>query len=433
MKRHMNHRRTEQNPAALAARREGSTLTEVLVALLIMSIGLVSVAVMFPLSVLRSIKGAQLTAATDARYNAEGALAMYPNILDNPLFFVQNGGLSQYTLNSSNFIIDPLGSAVVSQSNPTLAQYFGNDPNMVAPSGVLLQPKAGSWVLPRLNLGLSNEPAADFVVTSPDSWVLQYEGFANGNTLISDPKSQQSGNITQVNVIGLGATGFTLPVSPNPGVVDAPTARAVIFSADGLTSQARIVTSVGIRTTGALAADTIDTIKWTEDVDSTGVYSLAKDLNRNGVLDDNPLPASLLTKGVGKVRIETQERRYSWLLTVRKDEAGGANVDVVVFFKRPLETIFIDELLYPAFFTAGNTTVSVNYSNAVNKPFMQKGNFIFDANNCFWYRISNVFDPGTGKATITLDTPANYSSPISGNNRAMFPRNIVDVYPIGAK
>ena len=79
MKRHMNHQRTKQNPAALPARRDGSTLTEVLVALLIMSIGLVSVAVMFPLSVLRSIKGAQLTAATDARYNAEAMLTVFPN------------------------------------------------------------------------------------------------------------------------------------------------------------------------------------------------------------------------------------------------------------------------------------------------------------------------------------------------------------------
>src|SRR5215467_1551135 len=51
--------------------RKGATLTEVLIALLIMSIGLVALAVLFPISVLRSIKATQFTTATDNRYNAE--------------------------------------------------------------------------------------------------------------------------------------------------------------------------------------------------------------------------------------------------------------------------------------------------------------------------------------------------------------------------
>src|SRR5436190_18179248 len=48
-------------PGSYVSTRFGSTLTEVLVALLVMSIGLVSLTTMFPLSVLRSIKAAQLT------------------------------------------------------------------------------------------------------------------------------------------------------------------------------------------------------------------------------------------------------------------------------------------------------------------------------------------------------------------------------------
>ncbi len=58
-----------------------STLTEVLVALMITSIGLVSVATLFPLSILRSVKATQLTSATDVRFNAEAAIDMYPNML----------------------------------------------------------------------------------------------------------------------------------------------------------------------------------------------------------------------------------------------------------------------------------------------------------------------------------------------------------------
>ena len=46
-------------------------------ALLIMSIGLVALAVLFPLSVLRSIKASQFTNATDVRYNAEAAIDQF--------------------------------------------------------------------------------------------------------------------------------------------------------------------------------------------------------------------------------------------------------------------------------------------------------------------------------------------------------------------
>ena len=73
-------------------------------------------------------------------------------------------------------------------------------------------------------------------------------------------------------------------------------------------------------------------------------------------------------------------------------------------------------------------------------PFMHKGNYIFDANNAFWYRVSNVSENppanGQGSALITLDVPANASSPAAapgGGPYAMFPRNIVDVYPLGGK
>jgi hypothetical protein len=126
-------------------------------------------------------------------------------------------------------------------------------------------------------------------------------------------------------------------------------------------------------------------------------------------------------------------------LTVRNAGAGVQNVDVVVFFQRKFD-INTDEYLYPATFTAGNMQVSISYplgnnpnTNQPYKPFMKKGNYIFDANNCFWYRISNVVDNNNGAATITLDVPASASNSTFTNQRAMFPRNVVDVYPLGPK
>ena len=51
--------------------RRGVTLTEVLMSLMIMSIGISSVAVLFPLSMLRSLQATQLTNAALLKMNVE--------------------------------------------------------------------------------------------------------------------------------------------------------------------------------------------------------------------------------------------------------------------------------------------------------------------------------------------------------------------------
>ena len=61
-------------PPRRSHRRGGTTLTEVLMSLLIMGIGLVSVATLFPLSVLRSIEATQQTTATSLRFTAEALI-----------------------------------------------------------------------------------------------------------------------------------------------------------------------------------------------------------------------------------------------------------------------------------------------------------------------------------------------------------------------
>jgi hypothetical protein len=429
--------------------RGGSTLTEVLVALMIMSIGLVSLAVLFPMSVLRSIKASQFTNATDTRFNAEAMIDVFPNLVKNPDYTFVAGVPNAHP--AENFVVDPLGFAIINQSSPILSQYFGNaDPsdqiltNPPNANPAIINPN--SWTFRRysgMQLGtIITEPLADHLVTLPDSWVFQFEAVATAGTIKMDPKATVPtvNGATQLDVPGLGALG--IPLSASNAL------RAVIFSGDGITSHARTITSMG----AVAAGDTVDTIKWTEDSDSTGTLTAAKDFNGNGVLDDNSLPPSFVTgaSGIGKVRIEQQERRYTWLLTVRKNNTGTqGDVDVVVFFKRPFDEFQKsikgyagDEVLIQAAFQQGNTQVSVQYPIA-NKPFMRKGNYIFDANNAFWYRISNVSTPTQTtlpgnvpgeSVTITLDVPANASSPLAPiPARAMFPRAVVDVYPIGTK
>ena len=115
--------------------RSGSTLTEVLVALMITSIGLVSVATLFPLSVLRAVKATQLTSATDSRFNAEAMIDLYPNIIKSPG-------------------VNPINPAVVTVPTnfPTTANLATNDPSLT--QNYIVDPM-GFWAIQNLNVAPS--------------------------------------------------------------------------------------------------------------------------------------------------------------------------------------------------------------------------------------------------------------------------------------
>lgn len=425
----------------LSARRSGSgrsgaTLMEVLIAVMITSIGLVAVMSMFPLSVLRSVRATQITSSTTARLNVETMMDVYQNIVKNPVAYAtdvtdskSDPPVNGFGLTTYAYVIDPVGFNVVQGLGLTVGSsankyenqpehYFGNNPGSLPWSSA---PPGTPWLtVPRYPLTWRSLAAADNVVTLPDSWLLQFE--AIGQNPKTDAKA--AAGPTQIDVPGLGASGFALPSYPS--------ARVVIFSPDGSASQTRIITKV-----------TGDTVSWTEN--ATGV-----DANSNNIMDDYPLPAGFVSLFVtvggvttsGNVRVEIQERRYTWLLTVRQQASGlSSDIDVVVFFNRPFESIADDEVLYPAQFNLSSTQAKVSYQQG-NKPFLRKGNFVFDANNAYWYRISNVqpdlptAQAGVLQANITLEMPANAASPVVNNvlqGRAMFPRAVVDVFPIGSK
>ncbi len=454
--------------------RNASTLTEVLVALMITSIGLVSVATMFPLSILRSIKATQLTSATEVNYNAVTAIDMYPDMIQHPASrnptYIFNAANNNTALvdppSAQNYVIDPLGYVAISNLNLTIGNsaivhqnrpehWFGND----ASNGVALNGNTAQWpntppgnpfvdtTNSLIGYGVARYPMnwrtlaqAHYLVTLPDSWLLQYDTV--GGTLGTDNNAPGS-QFTQITLNGLSYPTTTPP---------APPLRIVMFSSDGQMCQTRNVTAIN----GS-------TVLWTEDIDGAGPNASTtngtdpRDLNFNHSIDHYPLPLSFTTAGIGVVRLEAQDPRYTWLLTVRQPNPPtvprSAGVDVVVFFNRSMENIGTDEVLYQAGFTIGSPQVHVTYPTGTNpstgqplKPFMKKGGFVFDANNAYWYRISNVADPDPtnpvpGSAQLTLDVPANASNtnltnPNTGNlipPRAMFPRNIVDVFPLGSK
>jgi hypothetical protein len=450
---------------------------------MIASIGLVSVATLFPMSVLRSIKAAQITGATDNRKNAEAMIDLYPDIIKHPdsrnaLFNSATNNVNaadpnwlNMQLNGvKNYIVDPLGFVAVQNLNLTIGSnnnalyltrpehFFGNDPSAGGSPPWPNNPPGTPWSpLPRYPLNFRTLASADYLVTLPDSWVVQAETI--GGTLNASP-------VTQITLSGLtlitptaGSTNPNpfldpnLPATAYPQSLPYPAIRVVMFSVDGTVAQTRTVTSVVPN-----SASNTTTFIWTEDINGNGnldsTAATTEDVNSNGTLDNNALPASFISaiSGtgaplLGKVRVEMQERRYSWLLTVRQSSPGVASVDVVVFFKRSLEDISTNELLYETVFTQGSTQAAVTYptgSNSVTglplKPYMRRGSFVFDANNAFWYRIANVspvVNSGAGweQVNLTLEVPANATTgnPPFFPPRAMFPRGVVDVFPIGTK
>ena len=493
-----------QTPAA----RAGSTLTEVLVAMMIASIGLVSVATLFPMSVLRSVKATQITNATDARYNAESMIDLYPALIKSPdsqvfgsIYTFIPGVPATNTpivdppwqrlqlLGSTAFVVDPLGYIANRNLNlPPLGNnatqfynrpehFYGNDASGGGSPPWPSNPPGIPWsTLPRYPYNCRNQASADALCTLPDSWITQYETI--GGTLAVDPKGLDTfGNPlklpTQITIAGFNlSTPVAGQTNPNPfrdinfppviypQSLPYPAVRVLMFSADGTQAQIRQVTAFSYD-----AVNNATTLFWTEDINSNGnpdfnvagpfdaAVNSTEDVNNNGMLDHYPLSQSFLnavsSNGtvanavLGKVRIEVQDRRYTWMLTVRQNSPGVASVDVVVFFRRPLgaDDISTNEILYQAVFTQGSTQVFVTYPTGVNasgaplKPYMKRGGFVFEANNGYWYRINNVSDDNNGNAVLTLESPANAStgSPPFFPPRAMFPRGVVDVYPLGAK
>ncbi len=424
---------------ATPARFSGSTLTEVLVALLIMSIGLVSLATLFPLATMRAAKAVQVTAATDLRYNAESTLKLYPRMIADPDLNINTTNLPsenppnnepapQYKL----WVIDPLGWNAANEmtnkkdaNNNNYADFFGQDGsnNNVA------------WTrVQRFHFGRNTPALANEFATLPDSSTLLYEG--RNITLQKTPAA--ANGFTRAVVPGILNAGITVDGNGRPN----PAARIVLFSADGRSSQVRDITKIDTAT---------ETVFWSEDLNGDDSLQPVEDINLNGIVDHRivSLNFSALT-----ARIETPDQRYTYLLTMRKTEVGLAEVDVVVFFKRQAITAATDprndERLFVVSdgnnapkkekgFVAGSSKITVKFTSPI-KPAFRKGSFVFDAGNARWYRVVNVdsVDDTKGEAVLSIDPPAILSSPRDDNgklvgNLAMFPRGIVDVFPLGTK
>jgi len=268
---------------------------------------------------------------------------------------------------NTNYVIDPLGWNF---SSAALQDFFGND-------------GAAASTLPRFNTGIATAADAANLVTLPDSWVQQAR--ANPTAFAA-------------NTVSLPATvDLSSMIPPNP----LPRSRVILTDITARVSEVREITSV--------AAGPV--ITWDAAF---------------------PLPAGFTPT---EVRVETHEQRYTWLMTVRNTgnhaDPNPANwehiaaVDVVVFFRRTLSPL--DERLFTVSAVSGRD-VNIDHNADGTQPFSKKGGYLFDVDNCRWYRIQDSIAWNPTTTRVTLDR-----APTGSLVNVIVPRGIVDVYPIGSK
>lgn len=444
-------------------RRQGATLTEVLMSLMIMGIGVVSLATLFPISAARVLEATNLTNSTVLLYNAEGIIDSFPAIVHEP------DGDRTTREDGRKYQVDPLGFLArynlldlqddgtlnnsASHSDPAITLFEYNRPSYIS---LPPQQDSNGTTLPTRYLGqdpasttlFPNVDAARNIVSLPDTTTDYGEGFpdpdgTNTTAYVVNSDGQITGLVLPVE-IDLSALAL---VSTDPDYQSPSLYQAVIFDKSNNYSEIRQLTTVTVATGGLYQ------ITWEQDLNNDGDTSDAG--------EDRALPARFTadssgTPNVGLVRIELPVSDYTWMLTVRKRVSGPANIDVVVFRKRDFSELSdqvyvgdlrrftlgadgapgqagvdddlngtdddISEIGYPRTLPRTNSDDQPNnrvlvdwtpgttygYPVAPLKAPLLRGGYIFDPLNGLWYRIlrreQSPINTDTS-AIVVLETP----------------------------
>ena len=436
----------------------GVTLVEVLMSLMIMSIGLASVAVLFPISVLRSVQATQMTNAALLKYNAEALIQINPGIVFDP---DGDGNFDEHIRSSTEarYIIDPSGYFELAAggagyaTNPSLSA--GNDPsfpNDNAERGLV------DWI------GNTDTDSTNVSVNTPVPVLSlpRYDGgirMASANSTFplglrpfgGDPEEARtlrmlgstlsklgdgwesvtsalpvkfvfSDGTTGANAIaGAAIVGLELPLETDLASVmtarssvpvigttqlipDPELCRVVVFSLDAGFSQSLPL---------ILADDSTKRVLWSEDIDFDGTPDAGEDVNQNGQLDIRPLSTQFTVWDavnsqnifqVGQVTLQNAKTHdYNWLLTVRRGLDGQTRgVDVVVTHNKGITTD--DERVFSATFSTASPFVFAvlkdsgqKINNEPAEPLLKRSGYVLDVGNARWYRIRDYRE-----ATVTI-------------------------------
>ncbi|MDC0176250.1 hypothetical protein OAJ60_04890 [Planctomycetaceae bacterium] len=462
----------------MSTQATGATLTEVLMSMMILSIGVLSVASLFPVGILSSARATQLTHAALLRQNAEAVLALNSNLIHDP-----DGDGNYREHNGTVYAVDLLGWARIGpQDTPqTRVDYFQTtlQANPQTSSGV-----ACFW---------GNQPMP--TTQSFRYGIRRFHGFeeSDKNRLSPYTNFAHTSNPQQQR-----------PIRPDSVIGDE--AQSVVGSRDDWLElfrttptftqlapnqfQLTIDPSVDLR---SLKQQWIGGIPIRISlIDPEGRHSQVRTIPVTAAITPNASggggtigPLVFDTAAVNRITeiiVEAQNARFSWMMTVRKPPfshgglpanhpgaAAPASVDLVVFFQRPFgranETFYQVESTVGAdgqpgvaqyddngngaiddgneFFWADSDdrfSLKVTWnSSLIDKPPIASGRFVFDLKNGQWYRVRNIIreyeDPPNSDIfhiEFTVDRPLPDPLILTAGGM-MFPKGIIAVFPLGTK
>lgn len=408
------NRHTPQHPSSRAARplrrRIGMTLTEVLMALMVMGIGLVSVITLFPLSILRSVEATKLTNATATRINAEAKIkasvsssvstAGTLEVIKSAILYDPDGDGNEDTKHlGENFVFDPLGAVIGIQDGNLTGTQFATNPYMQytrfgdraisPPNSVPRYIRRYAFKLIRMDeLPASERRAANFV-TSPDSFITLFDGVAGSAAAERRTFVPPAANAQQLNFYG----------SPF----------------DEYTNNQVQVTLIGSTTTGETTTAILPGF-----TTANNLVEFKRSLTDTVV---RRIPTRFAS--VDRVTVDLPENRYSWIATVR-NTGSSPSASVAVFFRRSFSPE--DEKIYGIMKGGRHTyfTDSVN-PNALPPGFKQ-GGWMFDLTHFRWWKITQLKWDNARNGYWFATDPEEYDDDAVESIDAVFPGNIIEVY-----
>lgn len=455
-----------------APTKAGVTLVEVLMSLMIMSIGIAGVAAIFPVAALRSAQATKLTSAAMLKLSAESIVNTSPELIFDPdgdfspseTVVNQRAALTEHfaTLGNRNYIVDPNGymshaEAGLPSYDPAIkdnvanllfCNWFGNN-GMNAPytgsatlrglrrfdgglqsrtvvlSSASSEQKRAMRLIAAKDTGLGDhwETVLDEEISSASLVTTGPGSTAEGITF--DPDVDLSGVIASTNSTPRTAASALL-------IRDPELYRITLFSLTGRMSQVYPLTRIAGQT-----------CYWTES---------GEDLNFDGRVNaSRPLPSEFGGE-ISRALIQVKRTNdFNWFLTVRRGSNGAARgIDVCVTFSNGIEPD--DEWVYPAItdadnngtaeggFVKGAFSAEITYSTSDPEPSVKRGGFVLDVHNARWYRVvdyrelSGVNTSNAASASLTtiqmdFETEIVDSSPTGSG--VIFLPTLVDVYPLG--
>jgi hypothetical protein len=372
-------------------KRPGATLTEVLVAIFVMALGLISLLTLFPLGALSMAQAIKDSRAAQAAANGF-AVAETLNIRNDPNYFTPIGA------GNAPFDIfeNPQGMAVLSGSNPTLTAYCAN--NLTS---TYVDPTTKQPILNNSGINHSGSGGAGTAGTSGP-----YTG--PGFPVFVDPIGYSLGSTTLATA--QDSSGNTPPAMP----------RMSVSWITGLPPG---------------PSQTKYSYLW---------FSLLDDMT----FDKDMAPGTPAKMGVFIER----ENRYTWAYLLRRpryQDPSVVEVSAVVYSGRapqlPLgETAFTNVMFDNS---GASNLVTITYSASGTKPNIKKGSWILDATmvntftnqpdpHGFFYRVVNVTDFGgsPGVMQLELQTIPKVNSYDSNGNYGVLVvmDNVVEVFDKGS-